>query len=283
MGDKISVVVMAKNDDYGGHLIHRAKHVLTNLINEFDEVIYVDWKSEGKPLHEEFINELESTGKLICYTVTQKDIDEVMPQYSNYSIVDVVGRNIGIRRAKNDWVLVTNIDIILKNFDTSEFKDNVLYTAARREVSIDEHIQFTDTKELVSHLESKRDSYRLQQDTVINGKAVWDEGDVWSLVVACGDFQFAHKNVWNGIRGFEESLGGRGYADSNLMKKGAIYFNIEKCFTPLYHLNHTSSKNGKEGEILPGNNRLSSVNDFTETTNSENWGWNNYELKKIVK
>ena len=283
MGDKISVVVMAKNDDYGGHLIHRAKHVLTNLINEFDEVIYVDWKSEGKPLHEEFIDELESTGKLTCYTVTQEDINEVMPQYSNYSIVDVVGRNIGIRRAKNDWVLVTNIDIILKNFDTSEFKDNVLYTAARREVSIDEHIQFTNTKELVNHLESRRDSYRLQQDTVINGKAVWDEGDVWSLVVACGDFQFAHKNVWNGIRGFEESLGGRGYADSNLMRKGAIYFSIEKCFTTLYHLNHTPSKNGKEGDILPGNDRLSSVNDFTETTNSEDWGWNNYELKKIVK
>ncbi len=283
MGDKISVIVMAKNDDYGGHLIHRAKHVLTNLINEFDEVIYVDWKSEGKPLHEEFIDELESTGKLTCYTVTQEDINEVMPQYSNYSIVDVVGRNIGIRRAKNDWVLVTNIDIILKNFDTSEFKDDVLYTAARREVSIEEHLQFTNTKELVSHLESKRDSYRLQQDTVIDGKAVWDEGDVWSLVVACGDFQFAHKNVWNGIRGFEESLGGRGYADSNLMRKGAIYFSIEKCLTPLYHLNHTSSKKGKEGEILPGNDRLSSVNNFTETTNSEDWGWNNHDLKKIIK
>jgi hypothetical protein len=283
MGDKISVVVMAKNDDYGGHLIHRAKHVLTNLIKEFDEVIYVDWKSEGKPLHEEFIDELEITGKLTCYTVTQDDIDKVMPQYSNYSIVDVVGRNIGIRRAKNDWVLVTNIDIILKNFDTSEFKDNVLYTAARREVSIDEHMQFIDTKELVNHLESKRYSYRLQQDSVINGKAVWDEGDVWSLVVACGDFQFAHKNVWNGIRGFEESLGGRGYADSNLMKKGAIYFSIEKCLTPLYHLNHTSSKKGKEGEILPVNDRLSSVNNFTETTNSENWGWGNYDLKKTIK
>lgn len=283
MGDKISVVVMAKNDDYGGNLIHRAKHVLTNLINEFDEVIYVDWKSEGKPLHEEFIDELESTGKLTCYTVTQEDINEVMPQYSNYSIVDVVGRNIGIRRSKNNWVLVTNIDIIVKNFDTSEFKDNVLYTAARREVPIDEHIHFTNTEELINHLESRIHLYRLQQDTVINGEAVWDEGDVWSLVVACGDFQFAHKNVWNGIRGFEESLGGRGYADSNLMRKGSIYFSIEKCLTPLYHLNHTSSKKIKEGDILPENDRLSSVNSFIETTNSEDWGWNNYDLKKIIK
>jgi hypothetical protein len=77
MNEKISVVIIGKNDDYGGNLTHRFTHCLNVLTQSFDEIIYVDWKSEGKPLHEEFIDELEITGKLTCYTVTQDDIDKV--------------------------------------------------------------------------------------------------------------------------------------------------------------------------------------------------------------
>jgi hypothetical protein len=74
---------------------------------------------------------------------------------------------------------------------------------------------------------------------------------------------------------------GRSYADSNLMKKGALYIKIEKAKVPLYHLNHGTNKNSLSNEILPTNDRIVCVNNFTETSNSENWGWNEYLLKTI--
>jgi hypothetical protein len=281
MNEKISVVIIGKNDDYGGNLTHRFTHCLNVLTQSFDEVIYVDWKSNGKTLIEEVIENIERKDKIKSYIVTEQDIQNNNPEYIDYSIVEVIARNIGIRRSTNDWILVTNVDVLIENFDLSEFNKETLYTSARIDVPEEVHINYTNSIELLNFIKENKNTFRMQPDAVIDGKSVWDSGDVWSLVVGCGDFQFAHKNVWYGIKGFEESLGGRCYADSNLMKKGSIYFNIKKVKVTLYHLNHGTNKISLPNEILPMNNRFTCVNDFSETSNSKEWGWNNYTLKTI--
>lgn len=281
MNEKISVVIIGKNDDYGGNLTHRFTHCLNVLTQSFDEIIYVDWKSNGKPLIEEVIENIKYKDKIKSYIVSEQDIQNNNPEYIDYSIVEVIARNIGIRRSTNEWILVTNVDVLIEKFDLSEFDNQTLYTSARIDVPQEFHINFNDSMELLNSIKENKNSFKMQPDAVIDGKSVWDSGDVWSLVVGCGDFQFAHKDVWYGIKGFEESYGGRCYADSNLMKKGAIYFDIKKAQVTLYHLNHGTNKNSLPNEILPMNDRIVCVNNFKETSNSENWGWSNYNLKKI--
>jgi hypothetical protein len=281
MEEKISVVVIGKNDDYGGNLTHRFTHCLNILTQSFDEIIYVDWKSNGKSLIEEVIDNVERKDNIKSFIVSEEDIQNNNPEYINYSIVEVLARNIGIRRATNDWILVTNVDVLIESFDLSQFNDHTLYTSARIDVPQEFHLNYNNSIELLNSVKENKDKFKMQPDAVIDGKSVWDSGDVWSLVVGCGDFQFAHKNVWYGIKGFEESCGGRCYADSNLMKKGALYFKIEKAKVPLYHLNHGTNKNSSPNEILPMNDRFVCVNDFTNTSNSESWGWSNYNLKTI--
>ena len=281
MKEKISVVVIGKNDNYGGNLVHRFTHCLNILTQSFDEIIYVDWKSNGKSLIEEVIDNVENKDNIKSYIVSEQDIQNNNPEYINYSIVEVIARNIGIRRATNDWILVTNVDVLIEDFDLSQFNQTTLYTSARIDVPQEFHLNYNNSIELLNSVKKHKDGFKMQPDAVIDGKSVWDSGDVWSLVVGCGDFQFAHKNVWYGIKGFEESFGGRCYADSNLMKKGALFFKIEKANVPLYHLNHGTNKNSFPNEILPMNDRFVCVNDFTNTSNSENWGWNNYNLKTI--
>jgi len=259
MKEKISVIVIGKNDDYGGNLSHRFTHCLNILTQSFDEIIYVDWKSNGRSLIEEVIDNVKKKDNIKSYIVSEQDIQKNNPEYINYSIVEVLARNIGIRRATNDWILVTNVDVLIENFDLSQFNEHTLYTSARIDVPQEFHLNYNDSNELLNSV----------------------TGDIWSLVVGCGDFQFAHKNVWHGIKGFEESCGGRCYADSNLMKKGALYFKIEKAKVPLYHLNHGNNKNSLPNEVLPMNDRFVCVNNFTETLNSENWGWSDYNLKTI--
>ena len=71
----------------------------------------------------------------------------------------------------------------------------------------------------------------------------------------------------------------RCYADSNVMKKAALKYKINKCTHPLFHLNHNSNKIKIEGEILPLNNQQQFVTNFEKSTNTNNWGWKNYKLK----
>jgi hypothetical protein len=124
MKEKISVVVIGKNDNYGGNLTHRFTHCLNILTQSFDEIIYVDWKSNGKSLIEEVINNVERKDNIKSYIVSEQDIQNNNPEYINYSIVEVIARNIGIRRATNDWILVTNVDVLIENFDLA-WKGNV--------------------------------------------------------------------------------------------------------------------------------------------------------------
>jgi hypothetical protein len=281
MENKISVVLIGKNDNYGGNLVHRFKHSLNILSESFDEIIYVDWNSNGKSLIEETIYSINNKQKIISYIVTKQDILKNNPEYQNYSIVEVIARNIGIRRATNDWILVTNIDVLVGKLNLNDFEKNTLYTSARIDVPEEFHLKFNDSQKLFEEIRNNSSNFKQQPDAVIDGKAVWDSGDIWSLVVGCGDFQFAHKDVWYGIKGFEESFGGRCFADSNLMKKGALKYKTKKSNTHVFHLNHGTTKNSLPGEILPMNDRFVCVNNFTETSNGENWGWDSYELKKI--
>jgi hypothetical protein len=283
MSSNISVVVIGRNDGYGGNLDHRAIHCLNNLSNHYDEVIYVDWNSPKESLITSIKNSLNTKNKLKCYEVSDKDIALNNPEYSNYVIVESLARNIGVRRCSNDWILVTNIDILIERIDLSKYKEDTLYTAAKRCIPEEIHLKFSNTSELIKHIKTIKDNYPLAQDALVNGLPAWDEGDYWSLVVGCGDFQFAHFNAWDSIRGFEESLGGRTYADSNLMKKGYLYANIEKSFEDIYHLNHGSHRIVRlENEILPQNDRISSVNEFQKTLNASSWGWKDYSLSCSV-
>ena len=43
---KKTAILTSKNDNYGGNLHHRATMCLTSLIENHDEVIFVDWKTK---------------------------------------------------------------------------------------------------------------------------------------------------------------------------------------------------------------------------------------------
>jgi hypothetical protein len=74
------------------------------------------------------------------------------------------------------------------------------------------------------------------------------------------------------------------YTDSNVLKKASIHHRIEKVDENLYHLDHGNDRGVSiEGEVPPPqNDRLETVNNFTETSNEDTWGWQNYRLSSYV-
>jgi len=270
---KKSVILTSRNDNYGGNLHKRTTMALTSLIENHDEVIFVDWKTKnGEGVISNIKNNLPHTKKLKYIQVPNEFLSEKYLHIVNYTIIESIGRNIALRRAENDYIVSTNIDIISTPLDNSVLKENVFYTVPRRDVDEIFHLGFQSYEELYNTIWQNRDSYRPKD-------RINSEEDRWSLISCCGDYQIGHKNVWNQMRGFEESvLFGCGI-DTNVMKKASYYSTIEVLDHYIFHLNHGKEGNRDENESVPPmSDQNEIIRDFTETTNSDNWGMFNEDL-----
>jgi hypothetical protein len=246
---------------------------LTSLIEHHDEVIFVDWKTvNGEGVISNIKHNLPRTGKLKYVQVPKEFLKEKYSHISNYTIIESIGRNIGIRRATNDYIISTNIDIVTTPLDDSILNENTFYTVPRRDVDESFHLSFSDYQSLYNSLWENRDGYSPKE-------RFETDDDKWSLINCCGDYQIGHKNVWNQMKGFEESvLFGCGI-DTNVMKKASFYSDIKVLDHYVFHLNHGKGGNRDEDESVPPmSDQNEIIRDFTQTSNSENWGMYNEDL-----
>lgn len=270
---KKSVILTSRNDNYGGNLHKRTTMALLSLIENHDEVIFVDWKTKnGEGVISNIKHNLPQTGKLKYIQVPKEFLKEKYPEIADYSMIESIGRNIGLRRAYHDYIISTNIDIVTTPLDDSILKEDVFYTVSRRDVEESFHLSFDDYQKLYSHLILNKDSFRAKE-------RLESETDKWSLINCCGDYQIGHKNIWNQMKGFEESILFGCGIDTNVMKKASFYSKIQVLDHYIFHLNHGKSGDRDEDESVPPmSNQNEIIRDFTQTTNSENWGMYNEDL-----
>ena len=108
----ISVVLCGRNDNYGGHLKERFSYSINGFLQVFDEVIYVDWNTDpGKKILTDEV-EIKDRSKLKVIEVNHEKASEFIKDKYSQKMCEVLARNIGIRRAKGDIIVSSNIDII---------------------------------------------------------------------------------------------------------------------------------------------------------------------------
>jgi hypothetical protein len=287
---KLSAVVVSRNDNYGGHLKERATYCFNSLINTFDEVFYIDWNSPTHSLLWDIQDDLELKGNLNHIVITP-EIAKQLTGYDPQAQVcnEVLGRNIGLRRATGDWVVSTNIDVIAPRRDQLEatindLDPNTFYTISRRYTNWDTikefhggDLNYQEWEPLRDHLIENSEE-RKREESVVSG-------DDYSLINCCGDFQIATNNVWNEIKGFEEDLIYVLYSDTNVQKKAVKHgFGLKAIYSPaLFHIDH--GKGG--GGFLDGINRK--TNDMyraviaqEQSLNPESWGLKDVEIEYEV-
>lgn len=268
----ISAVICSKNDSKDNNL--RMTLALKNMINLYDEIIIVDYGSEI-PLHKTLIDLLPKTNKLRCINVSQ-DLTQRFNPDNPTSFMEVWARNIGICRATSDFIVSTNQDVIIDR--PNIINEDTMYTVARYCVP-ESHLQSisnqTNYLEFLKNIKGQFEKHPNSTDE--QGRPTWDPGDIWSLVVSCGDFQIAHKNIWNKIKGFEETMIHRGYADSNIMRKASKFFKIQRMDIDIFHLDHPANTSYH----YQVNDRMKYVNNFDETTNSDTWGFSDIEIPEV--
>ena len=270
---KSSVVLASKNDNYGGNLHKRTTMALTSLIENHDEVVFVDWKTiNGEGVISNIKNNLPHTKKLKWVQVPKELLQIKYPSIANYTIIESIGRNVGIRRSNYDFIVSTNIDIVSTPLDFGKLNINSFYTVPRRDVNESLHLSFDNYQSLYSH-------FILNKDSFIPKEKVSNEDDRWSLVICPGDYQIGHRDIWFKMKGFEESvLFGCGI-DSNVMKKASYTSEIKVLDHYIFHLNHGKNAERSEDETIPPmSDQQTVIKNFTETTNPENWGLFDEEL-----
>jgi hypothetical protein len=287
---KISAVIVSRNDNYGDYLNERATYALNSAIHTYDEVIYVDWNSPTHSLLYDIKDNLQLKGNLKHFVITP-EIASILtnndPQAQK--CCEVLGRNIGIKRAEGDWIVSTNIDVIHpKREDVENIikinGNNNMITLSRREVTWDTikefhggELKYQDWELLRNHISTNSEKREVYEKIV--------SGDDYSLINCCGDFQFAPKHIWNNIKGFEEELIYALFSDTNVQKKASMHgYGLKAIFEPpMFHINH-GSKGWGGGGIADGinkktNDQYRAVVYQQLTENTDSWGFGDTEIE----
>ena len=264
----VSCAVVSRNDGVE-NLKERFVLCINGLLNTFDEVVYVDWGSMGTSLVDATKDYLMKTGRLRYFIVSPEQVDLFVKkdESSANEFCQNMARNISIRRCTKDFIVSTNIDIVVpsRRCFNMAFQDDVFYTIPRRDIDITHfaHVIHSSIEVVQAFVEEVGMTYK-ELDAV----RLFPE-DEWSLVCGCGDFQIAHRNIWFSVKGFEESLRYGFYADTNVQKKAVLGgFGLKALWHqfPIMHITHPIRCN-----------RYNSVDDavrcFTHTTNKDSWGF----------
>jgi hypothetical protein len=276
----LSVVIVSRNDNYGGNLIERATYCINSFLYYADEVIYVDWNSQGGTLAE-VIKINDSYKHKFKLIPIRSDFVEQLSEPPKQLCCEALGRNIGIRRATGDWILCTNIDIITTPIPI-DLDKNKFYNLERRSICLEAiaHIDSLNPELVINFLKENKNSFPGM------GEGKLDDWDIWSHWRGCGDFQLAHKDIWEKVKGYEESMTGRSYGDTNLNKK-IMLSNIEIIYMlncEVFHIHHWySDPNGGSGGLGSFNDINKYIRDFQNTENKDTWGFSDKYIQMFYK
>ena len=223
---KIASVVVNRNDgykDFERGIIH-----FKLMTESFDEVNYIDWNSSDGSFIWEIEDKLSKKGKIKHYCIPPNIVHQMIMDKNAQKCNEGISRNIAIRRSEADWIVSTNLDIIpptrkeLKKLIKSLNRDT-FYTISRREAP----------KEIVYNNKVTKLREALSTIPARHFPAKVTPNDNYSLINCCGDFQIAHREVWNKIKGFEEEMIYACYVDTNIQKKAVLNnFNLEVLYEP---------------------------------------------------
>ena len=116
----ISVVVAARNDDHGGNMIGRMQAFVDSWISQSSryalssEIIVVEWNPPADRAR--LRNELrwpEDMGPCeVRFIEVSREVHDRLPNAAAIPLHQMIAKNAGIRRARGQFVLATNLDII---------------------------------------------------------------------------------------------------------------------------------------------------------------------------
>ena len=279
----LSIVATSRNDNHGGDLNKRTSAFLTSIYFQAKrtklkvEVILVEWNPpQNKPLLNEILPKpIDNDYVSLKYIIVPKEVHDEYKNSPKIPLYQMIAKNVGIKRAKGEFILCTNIDIIFSNesFDElakKELKKGTFYRANRCDIPADVLDIESEVKQLnYSKLNIikrigktqgheaiflfpffKSIIYKFSRLSFLLNKILlflWkrsNKNEFPFFVIdfdACGDFTLMSKKDWLDIEGYNELDMYSIHIDSmalwaaSALEKKQHIFSQEKCIYHIYH------------------------------------------------
>lgn len=273
----LSVISCSRNDDHGGSMHKRMQTSLSALIEQLErfriesEIILVDYNPpQGKPLLKDALKwPLETKYCTIRTVVVPYSIHQQFKDSDKIPLNVLLAQNVGIRKARGEFVLATLIDILFSNEFMKFVAERTIskqcfYRADRYDVqrdvininALDERLAYCRNRILFIQTRygqipvlRKKNNY-LSKNLSHNGRL----SKIPRLHTnAAGDFLLMAREKWHALRGYPEidTLGR--YVDG-LMCYVAYYSGIKEKILPeecrIYHIDHDSHWRNTEISVI---------------------------------
>lgn len=225
MKPELSFVAVSRNDNHGGDMTRRMNMFINMLSCQCDsygleaELILVEWNppEDRKSLAEELVWPEGKKLKTRIVTVP-KELHDKYKYANSLPLYQMIGKNVGIRRAEGKYILLTNVDILfsdelIKWLSEGRMKAGYNYHIDRFDVDMPlPDIDSTEPSELIDQCKRNllRRNTRIGTQNLKTGK--WNK--IFSSDAsnkrehlhtnACGDFTLAHRDDWFETLGYPE-------------------------------------------------------------------------------
>jgi hypothetical protein len=207
----LSVVMAVRNDAHEGAFTMRVRRQLQHLLRSVAaadvaaEIVFVEWNPpDDKPPFRSVIADLVDDTTIVRVISVPPEFHRAFENSNEFGMFEFIAKSVGIRRAKGDFILITNPDILLPEelfgfAAAGKLERGTIYRACRvnlpqppasvdSAVGVDEYLDWIHTLPLddILHLVA---CVSLPRVRISNGCMC---GFGW----AAGDFMLAHRAVW---------------------------------------------------------------------------------------
>lgn len=321
----LSVVLSGRNDNYGGNFAERLQACINALNRELlqldyrVEVLFVNYNPLPEPTLASFIEWPRKAGNVQFKTVTvPADVHAHLlaeKHAKEAPMLEFPAKNIGIRRARGEFILSMNADIILPEGFASHLKDlrpDCFYRANRYDFSAAVPEEEMTASVMVMHLKGRAFHFSPRTiDPMFNAwiRSRWAFGHLLyrlrTAVIprrfpvhevcydrraemlyhchASGDFMLMHRDSWAAIRGYSERSRTALHVDSLAVIQAATLGLKEVVLPmPIYHRDHERRFDAahwpEEYRIFQEIAQRMLVSGKPEMFNDENWGAASFSL-----
>jgi hypothetical protein len=271
----LSIVAVSRSDDHGAGLLQRMQHFidcLSEQVNQIGipvELILVEWNppTDRPSLYQALSWPSPSEYFSVRIITVPPEVHKKFQHSEKLPLFQMIGKNIGIRRAKGRFILATNIDIIFSNelmqfIAKRQLEPGIFYRVDRIDVdshipagkSIEEKLDFCRTHVIrvnsKYYLASASNFKALIVDIAHNPALLgyYFKNLFYKLKIprlhynACGDFTLMAREDWEMLKGYPELEIFSLHIDS-LFLMSAYYSGFhELIWEPpmeIYHIEHS--------------------------------------------
>ena len=276
----ISIVATTRNDNHGGDLLRRTSAFINSIYYQAQkhqlpvELILVEW---NPPAEKPLLHEVLPVPPVGCpvtlrFIVVPSDIHRQYKTAAAIPLYQMIAKNVGIRRAKGEFILCTNIDILFTDelfiaFSKKQLQKEHFYRANRCDIpnnvlnvnGVNNQLDYAQ-KNVIKRLGKTRNQetlvlpeffYHFKHAMYLLNTCIirlWQythPGQYPHFILdfrACGDFTMMHRDDWMRIEGYVELDMYSIHIDSLCLWACAAIGLKQEIFPPeacIYHIYHT--------------------------------------------